>query len=417
MSSQSPNNSLAKLLAFLLVFAATAEQSHADATLEGTNPVQWRLVWTTDPATSAMLSWNTVTPGKLHQVHLRQAESDEKTLVEAKRNGRYSAKSPTLFFHHARLTDLQPATKYFVVMESDGQRSPEMFFVTAPADDVPISLLFGADSRSGHEARRQMNTMLGQMLAESQTADRAPILALAHGGDYIGDGRHLDQWSRWMSDHELTVSPAGQLLPIIPARGNHDGGPLYNEIFAFPPEDANYYALDLGPQLRLVTLNTETSVSGDQRQWLETELAASRPGKRWLLAQYHRPAFPAVKMPWMNLMHWVPLFEKFDVDLVCEGDGHNIKRTVPIRDFKPDPTGIVYIGEGGLGVGQRTPKNHRWYLSSPQAKTGEGHHVQLLTLDREQLSCRVVLLGGKVFDEHFQSVRAQQKAPLPKTQQ
>jgi len=362
-------------------------------------------MWTADPATSATLCWNTVSAGKQHRVHLRQAESDEETLVEAHRNGRYSAKSPTLFFHHVQLTKLKPATKYYVVMESDDQHSPEMFFVTAPVDDVPISFLFGADSRSGHEARRQMNTMLGKMLAESQVADRAPILALAHGGDFIYDGRRLDQWSRWMSDHELTVSPNGQLLPIIPARGNHDGGPLFNEIFAFPPGDTNYYSIDVGPQVRLVTLNTETSVAGDQRDWLETELATSRPEKRWLLAQYHRPAFPAIKVPKTNLVHWVPLFEQFNVDLVCEGDGHNIKRTVPIRNFKVDPTGVVYIGEGGLGVGQRSPKKNRWYLSPNGAKTGVGHHVQLITLDREQLSYRVVLLSGEIFDEYFQPVR------------
>ena len=103
----------------------------------------------------------------------------------------------------------------------------------------------------------------------------------------------------------------------------------------------------------------------------------------------------------------MPLFEQYNVDLVCEGDGHNIKRTAPIRDFKVDLTGVVYIGEGGLGVGQRTPKDHRWYLNPPQAKTGKGHHVQLLTFDREQLASRVVLIGGEVFDDYSRPVRNQ----------
>jgi len=396
---------------FLSLAAVSGEtsQARADAVLKGVNPAQWRLVWTTDPATSATLCWNTAEAGKQHRVLLRQEGRDEEAaeeiLVEAGRNGRYSAKSPDLFFHHVHLSELKPATKYHVLLESDGQRSPEMFFVTAPSEDVPVSLLFGADSRSGLDARRQMNLMLAKMFAESHAAGRVPILALAHGGDYIQDGRDLNHWSQWMSDHELTVTADGRLLPIIPARGNHDGGKLFNEIFAFPPEDKNYYSTDLGPQVRLITLNTETSVSGVQRKWLEAELAVSRPQRRWLLAQYHRPAFPAVKQPWLNLVHWVPLFEAYDLDLACEGDGHNIKRTPPLRDHKIDPTGVVYIGEGGLGVGQRTPKASRWYLNSPQAKTGQGHHVQLLTFDQEQLAYRVILLGGKVFDEHFLPVR------------
>jgi hypothetical protein len=95
------------------------------------------------------------------------------------------------------------------------------------------------------------------------------------------------------------------------------------------------------------------------------------------------------------------------VDLVCEADGHCIKRTPPIRGNRIDPTGVVYIGEGGLGVGQRTPKTWRWYLNTPQAKVGSGHHVQLLTFSPDELEIRVILLDGKVFDEHRLAARNQ----------
>jgi len=423
-----PSRSSTPLLWFFFLIATSvgsvqSSTARADAVLEGVNPAQWRLVWNSDPSTSATLCWSTALRGHQHRVHLSREEPRENVeaaapaeipkrilseaiVIEAQRNGRYSATSPELYFHHAELSQLEPATKYHVVIESDGQRSPAMFFVTAPRKDVPVSLLFGADSRSGLPERRQMNAMLAKMFAESYRAKRVPILAFAHGGDFIVDGRKLDLWSRWMSDHELTVAADGRLLPIIPARGNHDDGEIFNEVFAFPPQDENYYSLDLGPQVRLITLNTETSLSGDQLTWLKAELPSSRSQRRWLLAQYHRPAFPAVKIPWINLVQWVPLFEEHNVDLVCEGDGHNIKRTAPIRDYKIDPSGVVYIGEGGLGVGQRTPKAGRWYLNSSQAKTGQGHHVQLLTFDRAKLSYRVVLLGGEVFDEHYLSVRS-----------
>lgn len=396
-----------KARAGILVFAWTLllSQSFAEAVLEGTNPAQWRLVWTGDPATQATLCWSTAELGTRHRVVLRRDGSEQVQTIEAHRSDRYSAKSPDLYFHHVALSDLQPATRYNVVIQSDGQRSPEMYFVTAPAADVPISMIFGADSRSGLQERRKMNAMLAKMVAESQSPDRVSIIAFAHGGDFIVDGRDLEQWSQWMTDYELTVTADGRLLPIIPARGNHDGGKMFNEVFAFPPTDKNYYSVDLGPQVRLITLNTETSLAGDQLTWLKQELPAARVDRRWLIVQYHRPAFPAVKTPWLNLIHWVPLFEEHNVDLVCEGDGHNIKRTTPIRDFRSDPTGVVYIGEGGLGVGQRTPKTNRWYLSAPDAKASEGHHVQLLTFDREKLTCRVVRLGGEVFDEFHREVR------------
>lgn len=389
-------------IGFLICMQETA---WADAKLEGTNPAQWRLIWTDNPATSATLSWNTAAAGEVHRVHLQAEGAEQATVIDAARNGRYTAKSPELYFHHARLTDLEPATKYLVTIESDGQRSPPMYFITAPSEDVPVSILYGADSRSGWKARRQMNAMLARMVAESTQAGRDPILAFAHGGDFIQSGARLDEWSRWMSDHELTVGADGRLLPIIPTRGNHDIGKLFNEIFDFPAKDKNYYAINLGPQVRLVTLNTETSVTGKQLKWLKSELDSARRKHRWLVVQYHRPAFPAVKVPWISLTSWVPLFEQYNVDLVCEGDGHCIKRTPPLRDFAIDPTGVVYIGEGGLGVAQRTPKAGRWYLQEPQAKIGQGHHVQLLTFDREKITYRVVLLGGEVFDTHHLPVR------------
>jgi hypothetical protein len=393
--------------------AATPATVWADAKLEGTNPAQWRLIWHDDPATSAVLSWNTAKAGQMHRVHVRAEGAEKSTVVEAARNGRYAAKSPELYFHHARLTDLIPGTKYHVEIESDGRRSRSMYFITAPVEDVPISVVFGADSRSGLKERRQVNAMLAQLVTESYQPGKTPILAFAHGGDFIVSGTQLDQWSQWMSDHELTVGADGRLLPIIPTRGNHDTGKIFNQVFDFPPKDTNYYPVDLGPQVRLVTLNTETSVAGKQVAWLNKELAASRPKYRWLFAQYHRPAFPAVKNPWINLTHWVPLFERYNVDLVCEGDGHNIKRTPPIRDHRIDPTGVVYVGEGGLGVGQRTPKAGRWYLTGPQAKVGMGHHVQLLTFKRDQLTCRVMMLGGEVFDEYTLQARPPKTAAKP----
>lgn len=383
-----------------LSFSAIADEA-APEKITGLNPVQWRVVWRHDPAHEAILSWSTGDAGEVHRVHLRREGEDTSTIVDCQRNGEHTGTidGQPLHFHHARLTGLEPATRYNAQMESDGHKSAELHFYTAPADDVPFSLLFGGDSRSGWEERKQMNRLMARLVEEQSKAERPPALALAHGGDFIADGRRLNEWSRWLSDHELTVGPTGRLLPVIVARGNHDIGPLFNEIFDFPPDDTNYYAMDITPSVRFVTLNTQASTAGDQQSWLDSELAAARPKHRWIVCQYHIPAFPAVKVPSGALQSWVPLFEKYNVDLVCEADGHCIKRTPPLRDFKIDPTGVVYIGEGGLGVGQRTPKADRWYLNSPQAKTGAEHHVNLLTFTRDGLTSRTILMDGSVFDE------------------
>ena len=148
------------------------------------------------------------------------------------------------------------------------------------------------------------------------------------------------------------VTDAGRLIPLIPTRGNHDRGRLFNECFGFESRDEhNWYAVSFGSLLRVVTLNTETSIAGDQARWLRAELTESTRTHRWVVPQYHRPGFAAVKISSGALAHWVPMFEEFNLKLASECDGHVINRTVPIPGGKHDDTGVVYIGEGGFGVG------------------------------------------------------------------
>ena len=394
---------------FLLSVAVTLITTSAlfgDAPLEGTKPAQWRLIWTADPATSATISWSTAKLGSKHVVHYQRKGNKASQQQCVAESGRYTGKIE-LYYHHARLTGLEPATPYEIQIASDDDLSPKkMFFVTAPKEDRTFSILHGGDSRSDRKARRRVNEMISKMFSTSHANDQQTddILAFAHGGDYIASGTNLEQWSAWLSDHELTVAEDGRMLPIIPARGNHDRGPQFNEVFGFPEGDLNYYAINIGPQLRFVTLNTETSTAGDQAKWLNQELGAARAANRWVLAQYHRPAFPAVKSASSALPSWVPLFEKHYIDLVCEADGHNIKRTVPIRDGRLNESGIVYIGEGGLGVPQRTPKADRWYLQVP-GMSSKGHHVFVLTFEKSTLTGKCVLESGKVRDKFIRQTR------------
>jgi len=391
----------------LLIVAASAvalprADACAQSPLVGLNPAQWRLIWTVDPAHRATMSWTTAEQSRSNRVHLKEAQHEPEQIVECRSSGRYSPGLGRieLYYHHALLDHLLPSTRYELTLESDGQSSAKFYFITAPVDDRPVSIMFGGDSRSDAKKRRGVNSMLAKLLAQ-----QPEILALAHGGDYVGSGTQLAEWSEWMSDYELTTATDGRLLPIVPARGNHDGGPLFNEIFGFPAADTNYYLTELGTQVRLVTLNTETSIAGSQLQWLDQTLKSSRPQCRYLVAQYHRPAYPAVKSPSAALQYWVPLFDRYNLDLACEADGHNIKRTVPIRDNMEDATGVVYIGEGGLGVQQRTPKLERWFLRPP-GMGASGHHVHVLSFNPSRLESKVILLGEKVLDTYSRRPRA-----------
>lgn len=403
--------SLAAALAF-----GTHEAKSPSNQAEALTPRQWRVIWTEEPAYQATISWTTTVAGKTHEVLVSPTPLEGRleqypTRVETHRNGAFTRDGSDPedlldgYYHHARLEGLDPSSTYWFVIVSDGVASREFHFVTAPEDEREFRLLYGGDSRTGRKARQQVNAMMVDLLVEDPS-----ILAMAHGGDYIVNGRLWAQWSAWLDDHSALVTPAGRVLPIIPARGNHDVGPLFQEIFDDPGgTDKNYYATQLGSSAALLTLNSEISTTGDQALWLEEQLGELRSLNRWLLCNYHRPLYPAVKQPAIAKSTWVPLFEHFDVDLVLESDGHVFKRTLPIRDEKHDPTGVTYIGEGGLGVPQRTPDESRWYLQAPGA-TGRGHHVQLLTFNAEEL--RMQTIGLPLDASEFQPADYAEVHPL-----
>jgi hypothetical protein len=314
------------------------------------------------------------------------------------------AGTPEGWGHHGLLDDLMPATTYYFVVASDGVVSREFHFITAPADNRPIKLLFGGDSRrppslpEPHLPRREVNRLVAELVEQ-----HPDIVALAHGGDYCSRA----EWRfmrDWLSDHELIITRKGRILPIIPARGNHDSHVGFEEIFFWPDRTHPYYYTSaLSQRVALVTLNTQLSRAGDQRDWLEGELARQREQpEKWIVVQYHIPAYGSVKsveggQP--QRQHWVPLFEQHQVSLVCEADHHMLKRTVPIFEDKHDPErGIIYIGDGGLGVPQRVPDVTRWYLKSPGFAT-PAHHLHLLEFDEDELRVTAIGLDRQVLDQ------------------
>lgn len=373
-----------------------------------------RVLWMQNPAEEAVVSWTTRFEGKNHRVYYdtvpRHGDlSAYAHQAESFKDGQFTMREADVkwvkpgYYHHVHLKDLQPATIYHVVMASDDKVSREFHFVTAPADDRPFAMLFGGDSRIGgdepyaHNDRRKMNLRLAALLQANPT-----VLGLIHGGDYCqrAEWRYMDAW---LSDHELTTSREGRLLPVVPTRGNHDMASGFVEAFSWPTGlEHYYYSLPLSQRAALVILNTEISLGGDQRKWLDSELAKLREANRWVFASYHKPAYPSVRAEQDGASrreHWVPLFEKYNLDLACESHDHALKRTLPIRDGKPDPeNGIVYIGDGGLGVPQRKPEPGRWWFQ------GDGfaiaaHHCHLLEIGKEDFRVRAFGMDGGVLDD------------------
>ncbi|MFO1053517.1 MAG: fibronectin type III domain-containing protein [Planctomycetota bacterium] len=399
-------SAIAGFAGLLLMVSCSAGEAAlpCDLRIREPGPTQWRVVWTEDPAHSALVAWSTSGAGQTHHVLLGEQALTATTeagarVVVADRNGPYTRRNdddgPALSYHHAHLTGLSPSTTYWFVIESDGLRSPQFHFTTAPVDDRPFVLLAGSDSRSDRAMRRRMDERV-RALAEADPQ----VLALLHGGDYVYDGTDFGLFCEWLTDQSMLVTSDGRILPLIPTRGNHEGkGKLFDESFGWPGGgiDRNYFACRLAGDVLLMVLNTEVSTAGDQARFLAETLGAHRD-LRWQIASYHQPAWPSVKQPSSALIDFVPVFEGHDLDLAVESDGHTLKRTVPIRGGKRDDTGVVYIGEGGLGVAQRTPDVKRWFLEAP-GFARSAHHVWVLHFDKDALRMQAVLTDGTVADD------------------
>lgn len=390
---------------------AQAQDPHIVQLEKSTKPLHLYVQFESHPDQEVVISWATTLPGKNHVLYYdTEPRNGNKRLYANQSKGIHSGaytlqkqeKPMESYYHHAYLNNLKPSTRYYITVESDGESLGEHWFVTAPADDRTVSLFIGGDSRLGSNrveddnARRRMNTVMRQLFEKDST-----IVALAHTADYTNQA-YWSQLFYWLKDHfDKTTTADKRLLPIFPSRGNHDMDIGFEEMFWWPNRQNNfYYTANINKNTAIVVLNTEISINGDQRDWLERELQTLRPKKQWLGALYHRPAYPSVRAyedGESRRRAWVPLFEEYKVDLVSSGHDHSMKRTVPILNLKADPNGIVYIGDGGLGVRPRDVDPTRWYLRPPGIAKSV-HNVHLVEYGVKQITINAFGVEGESLD-------------------
>ena len=338
-----------------------------------------RVIWQEDPLKKTYIAWHTKKETKpnenwLHYGHKSQKGNIKEYPIKIKAMSKIRLPFTSERFYYTELENLPPNTKLYFTITVGKSATKEMYFKLPPKqNDIAFKLLFGGDSRSNIPMRQKMNTAIKQLIEKDQE-----VLALVHGGDYIYNGSKWNQWLQWLDDNELIIADDGKILPVIPTRGNHEvSDRLFNRVWLTPggTSRSNYFSSKLA-NLKIITLNTQTSCAGKQKRWLKKELQQMT---KYVLANYHAPAWPAVKKPSCAKKHWVPLFEQARINGVFESDGHTLKRTVPIyQNKRNDQKGIIYMGEGGLGVEQRKPKHaNEWYFQSPGYAKSKHHFFVL----------------------------------------
>ena len=137
--------------------------------------------------------------------------------------------------------------------------------------------------------------------------------------------------------------------------GNHDvrDGNADGQIKALAVP-GRWYSRRMG-DLLFIGLDSTMTGSSDQVKWLETTLAEARA--RWIVVAAHHPPYSAG----MHGSHgasrdaFVPLYEKYGVDLVFAGHDHDYQRSEAIND-------VTYVVSGG---GAKTrPTSRSWFTQS-----------------------------------------------------
>jgi hypothetical protein len=202
------------------------------------------------------------------------------------------------------------------------------------AAQTRVAFLAVGDYGVGGSAERTM----GQQIHRYELRNQAGLLVTLGDNDYTRSPTHFSaNWRRtfgWARTSGLGVSGVLGNHDIETGRGRYELG-----LLGMP---ALFYTRMLG-DIQFFFLDSN-SVSNRQTAWLEQEL--SRSNAVWKVAVLHHPPYTCGGHSGdSRVVHrWVPLFERYGVQLVLSGHDHNYQRFAARN-------GVTYVVHGGGGAG------------------------------------------------------------------
>ncbi len=381
-----------------MAFAADQQQGGA----KELSPDTLFLTWQRDPTTTMTIQWVAAETASDKTIHYMPLEG---TVAQLAKTITKPFPNTDLKVHRCELTGLTPGAEYKFQI---GAGSTAYRFRTMPAKATnTFQWVSGGDS--GVDAHAIGTNIMA--------ASQEPYFALIAGDLAYDNGRAPATFLKFLENYNRhMVDPQRRLIPLVACLGNHevDGGyktkrsdsPNYLSLFDGFYSDTTYGVLDFGDYLSLVLLDTDhiAPIAGEQTSWLARTLV-SRQERPHLIVANHVPASPSYRPPQgadgklgtgeENRLHWSPLFEQYNVDLVLEHHDHTFKRTHPLTAGMVDKYGVLYLGDGSWGK-IRPPKSpeQRSYL----AAVSQSYHMTVHRLEGEQRFHVALEESGKVAD-------------------
>lgn len=169
---------------------------------------------------------------------------------------------------------------------------------------------------------------------------------ILHTGDIVNSGSSRGEWKTQL----ITTKPIHDIL--YPTPGNHESPfDIYLEIYSRFYNNTTYYSFDKD-NAHIISLDTniDFSPNSTQYKWLMNDLENSNP--KWKFVFFHHPPYSSgAHGPNKKVKEiLVPIFEKYNIDIIFNGHDHIYERSFPIYKDKISTKGVVYIVTGGGGA-------------------------------------------------------------------
>ncbi len=315
-------------------------------------------------------------------------------VVEVVREGqpassaRVSDDHKTDAFHVVSLGGLEAATRYSYTVRAGSALLGAGRFATAPKADsgAPLKFLVYGDDRTDVSAHQ----------AVVRALQAVPSDLLINTGDLVADGASGDDWRSFFD----TEAPLLRDRALFVAIGNHElyddsAGTTFARYFGPSRETENpppYGSARLAG-VRFFFLNgMHDWTSGEERQWLEHELASAdgERGVLWRIAVVHHSPWSAGPHGGNAKLldaHVPELLSAHQVDLVLSGHDHIYERG--------DAGLLKYIISGGGGA-----PLYRVIEPTPTTRKAEAtYHFVEITADAEALRVVAHRLDGSTLEK------------------
>jgi hypothetical protein len=344
------------------------------------SPEQLHVQFGADASREAAVSWAAAEPVRRPRLRFGPLGGDLGEVVAAEERAYTDAMTgQTVYTYHARISHLDPDTVYAYEVFHSGAPPVGGGFTTGPTGrSKPFRFTSYGDQSIPAAVGKGVGPWspnAGYIVPAVEFTN--PLFHLLNGDlcyANVSDDP-VDTWSSFFNTNMLSASRRAWM----PAAGNHenevgngpDGYKSYQTRFTVPdngepPEfQGNWYTFTVG-NIRVISINNDDvclqdggfsayrrdhipgyASSGDnpyirgyshgaQKAWLRRTLAHARDGDPidWVIVVMHQVAMSSAHFNGADLgirQEWLPLFDRYGVDLVLAGHEHHFERTFPVK--------------------------------------------------------------------------------------